>query len=683
VKSSLKNRQRLPIKIIGKEPYETRKDFEIGLDETRIDAITISDDEKIVVESSDTIIRVWDRVLGKLIQILEGHCEPIYFIALSSDGQRVLSKTLLSAKMWDIETGEELLTNELPFDKIKNHNEEYYKAKVDALDRCHRLNFFGDHDIKVYKKGVEVKLYDGDFTAGLSFKEKQSILDKILFRKRGYDILYADNRDLIAMDSKRVNILANFGKVKNFCFAMISSDGSKVVLSLKDRSYLYDVHKGWRKTMALIKNKEGCWVKFAYNSTILYRSHKISPVYQQDTLMLEAIKRENRLKRIKNMAVFADGEQWQKTLLYKMSLYETLENDITDYKEGWIKGECGQSEDDRIEGISLPFTIKWQEHQLNIMNISNFSDLEIFSFLQPREVIESSVTMFSAVLGVQTEVESIWNERVENEIPTIVFLTQMNKKEADFLRVLKQMHDKLKANPLLLHLPINGVDVFEGVIDLIKMRELIWGKWTEPFGGYLFKEFEIRDELLSKAQAYRYQMLEQLAKVDGNENLKEKLLSDKVIGQDEIIEAIRVATLSMSLTPILLGCASETNGIQLLLDAIINYLPSSIDISLDNSPMATVIKAEEKREFIGVVIGIVSNPFVGELAIVRVYRGLIKIKSTIYNLTQQREDKVDIILKMYAIKIEEIYELGRGEIGSFGGLKGVKIGDVLCDMNGN
>ncbi len=389
-------------------------------------------------------------------------------------------------------------------------------------------------------------------------------------------------------------------------------------------------------------------------------------------------KEENMVKVTKNIAIIADGEVWQKTLAYRMSKYEGIDETIAMYKKGYMTGDCGVTDDERIMITPIPCFMDWQEHQFHLMNISDFSDTNIYKLLHPSELVESSVTMFSALLGVSKEAQKVWRERVEMNIPTLVFLTQMKKKEADFEMLLEQMRSELGANPLLLHLPIiDGVESFEGVIDLIGMRELIWGEWTEsePFGNYKVKERPVRDELLPQAKAYRQKMLEQIFQVERE---------TKDVGEDELREAIREATLSMRLTPVLLGCVSELNGVQLLLDAIVDYLPSYCDIisPTDDSNMPTIVEPEEKGALVGVVVGTNLDPFVGELTAIRLFHGSIKSKSMLYNTTQSREESVDRMFKHYIVKKEEINELFAGETAYLTGLKDAKVGDVICDREG-
>jgi len=247
------------------------------------------------------------------------------------------------------------------------------------------------------------------------------------------------------------------------------------------------------------------------------------------------------------------------------------------------------------------------------------------------------------------------------------------------------MQERLPIKPLVIQLPIYQADSFEGIIDLVTMRELIWEKFSEDSFEYRAnnpKIQKIRPKLIQQALEYRQKMLEQIAEVDGNENLMAKFLEDEEITTEEITQAIRVATISMAVAPVVIGCLSLNIGVRELLDAIVNYLPSPLDAPFKKakelkSGREVTIKPREDGAFVGLVVAITSDPFVGKLTIVRVYRGkVISQKGIIYN---SRKESIGRIVKHKPISREEVRDLFTGEIGYITDLKEVQIGDTLCD----
>ena len=325
-------------------------------------------------------------------------------------------------------------------------------------------------------------------------------------------------------------------------------------------------------------------------------------------------------------------------------------------------------------------TANWLGREINIIDF--FSVWESHTM----RVIDGGVTLLSATSEIQPLMIKSRKAQIKHNIPSVIFVGEIEKKGADFFALVQQIGDRLPTVPLVMQLPINEGEEFVGLVDLIGMKELIWEKIFDDdcFSSYYIDkptEHEIRKELISQAIAYRHKIIEQIAEVDGNENIMEKFLENKHISQEEMVEAIRVATISMAVTPIFIGCLSRNKGLKKLLDAVVDYLPApSVDIeaeNMDNHENLTLY-VKENEPFVGMVFAVYTDPFLGELSVVCVYRGSLTLGSHVYNSTQNKKEKINQMFKMYATKREETSKFFAGEIAHVVGLK-AKIGDILCD----
>lgn len=622
---------------------------------------------------------MWDVELGRLIWVIEEHSEPIYSIVLLDD-RRFLSKTRTSAKMWDIESKEELPTDELPFKE--ESDEETYKrveAKIELIEQCNRMNFFGDYAIKLYKFYEEAELYDDSYTKKLWLRgdvnicKKQTLKDRILMKKSCYILTYDKYDDLVVMDIQRKNTFVKFGKA-SLHYTFISSDGSKVVFRFEDRSYVYDVDN-WTRVESLILNRDGKFVKLNYNN-IPPLQEESRHILKEEALLFAKLKRENRLKNIRNITVFSDNDKTKAVLVDKMFSYMNLKEHLNEPIDlDWMT--CEQDIDAVI--VAPITTESWLGREINGIGVDSLFDVH------PISVIDGGVTLVSAISEIAPMMIELHKMQMKHRIPSLIFVGQIGKKGADFFTTIRQIEDKLSTVAVVTQLPIGEGEQFEGLIDLIGMREFIWTEVDDytQFTRDKTTEHEIRKELMPQALAYREKMLEQLSIVEGNEKLMEKFLEDREIDEEEIVEAIRVATLLMAVKPVFLGCISKDKGVRKLLDAVVEYLPSpslSIEAKEMESRKTITVDANEAEPFVGVVFAQQTDPFVGELSMVRLYRGSLKYRSVIYNTTQNREEKATRLLKFHAIRREEVEEVVAGDMVSITGLK-AKIGDTLCDLN--
>jgi elongation factor G len=327
-------------------------------------------------------------------------------------------------------------------------------------------------------------------------------------------------------------------------------------------------------------------------------------------------------------------------------------------------------------------TESWLGREVNMINFSSI--LELYTM----RVIDGGITLLSAISDIQPLMIELRKVQIKYNIPSVIFVGEIEKKGANFFALVQQIKGRLTTVPLVTQLPIYEEDKFIGLIDLIAMKELIWEKVTDdeyylPYYRDRFTEYEIREELINQAIEYHNKIIEQIVEVDGNENLMEKFLEDREITPEEMVEGIRIATVAMAVTPIFIGCVSSNKGIRKLLNGVIDYLPAPSSTfqaeNIDTNKKVT-LQTKENEPFVGVVFDINTDPFVGELSIVRIYRGSLKSDTYIYNSTQNKKEKVNRILKCYSIRREEVSEVFAGEIAYVNGLK-AKIGDTLCDPN--
>jgi elongation factor G len=284
---------------------------------------------------------------------------------------------------------------------------------------------------------------------------------------------------------------------------------------------------------------------------------------------------------------------------------------------------------------------------------------------------------------VQPQSETVWRQRNRYKVPSIVFVNKMDRTGADFYEVERQIKDRLKGNPMPFQLPIGAEAEFEGVVDLVKMKEIVWDADAEM--GSAYHEQDIRESLQEISEEYREKMLETLSEVDGNEDFAEKFLEGEEISQAEIKAAIKSATIGMAIVPMTPGTAFKNKGVQTLLDAVVDYLPSPVESApimgtlMDDEEVEVEVPSTDDGAFAALAFKIMTDPFVGVLTFIRVYRGSLEAGSFVHNTTKDKKERIGRIVKMHAIKREEVKEIYAGEIGAVVGLKSTTTGDTLCD----
>lgn len=340
-------------------------------------------------------------------------------------------------------------------------------------------------------------------------------------------------------------------------------------------------------------------------------------------------------------------------------------------------------EQERERGITITSaatTCFWKDHRINIIDTPGHVDFTI-EVERSLRVLDGAVGVFDAVNGVEPQSETVWRQADKYRVPRIAFMNKMDKIGADFLASVQSMHDKLGANAVPIQLPIGAEDEFKGVIDLIKMKALIW-EGDEL--GAKFNEVDIPEDLKDAAVAQREKLLEALSDID--EIIMEKYLEGKEISIEEIKAAIRKGVVGFKLFPVLCGSAFKNKGVQPLLDAVVDYLPSPADIPpVKGISLKTQQEEERLHEadapFSGLVFKIMTDPYVGKLSFIRVYSGRLESGSYVYNSTKDKKERISRIFLMHANKREEIKECEAGDIVALVGLKNSLTGDTLCDEN--
>jgi elongation factor G len=369
-----------------------------------------------------------------------------------------------------------------------------------------------------------------------------------------------------------------------------------------------------------------------------------------------------------------------KTTATERILYYTgITHKLGEVHEGTATMDWMEQEQERgITITSAATTCFWGDCRINIIDTPGHVDFtaEVERSLR---VLDGAVALFGAVEGVEPQSETVWRQADKYRVPRIGFVNKMDRPGANFPRVLSMIKSRLQASPVAVQIPYGGEDHFRGVIDIIRQKAIVFREETL---GSDFVEEEIPAEFAEEVAAYREQMLELIADVD--ERLMEKYVSGGKVSEQEIKAALRKGTIALKFVPVLCGAAFKNKGIQQLLDAIVDYLPSPLDVPpvhgiARNGEEPPVRRASDDEAFAGLVFKIMTDPFVGQLAFFRVYSGQAQTGATIYNSTKDTSERVGRLLKMHANKREEIKEVYCGDIAAAVGLKNVSTGDTICE----
>jgi len=392
--------------------------------------------------------------------------------------------------------------------------------------------------------------------------------------------------------------------------------------------------------------------------------------------------RSHKLEDVRNIGIAAHIDAGKTTTTERILFYTGVEHKIGEVHDGAATMDWMEQEQERgITITSAATTCEWRGKQINIIDTPGHVDFTI-EVERSMRVLDGAVSVFCAVGGVQPQSETVWRQRNRYGVPSIVFVNKMDRTGADFYEVERQIKDRLKGNPVPFQLPIGAEENFEGVVDLVKMKEIVWD--DDAAMGSAYHEQDIREELQEIAEEYREKMIEEISAVDGNDELMEKYMEGEELTTEEIMKGIKDATINMHIVPMTAGTAFKNKGVQTLLDAVVDYLPSPVEAPaikgtlMDDEDVEVVVESTDEGEFASLAFKIMTDPFVGQLTFIRVYRGSLESGSYVLNSTKGKKERVGRIMKMHAIKREEVSEIYAGEIGAVVGLKNTTTGDTLC-----
>ncbi len=385
----------------------------------------------------------------------------------------------------------------------------------------------------------------------------------------------------------------------------------------------------------------------------------------------------------RNIGIMAHIDAGKTTTTERILYYTGVNHKIGETHEGGATMDWMEQEQERgITITSAATTCTWQDHNINIIDTPGHVDFTI-EVERSLRVLDGAVACFDAVAGVEPQSETVWRQANRYGVPRICFVNKMDRIGSNFFRCVDMIKDRLKAKPIILQIPIGSEDLFEGVVDLVMGKAIYYDKASKG------AEFTITDVPADLQELYdekRTEMLEAVAEED--EELLNRYLDGGELTEDEIISCVRKATIAMNIVPVLCGSAFRNMGVQPLLDAIVRYLPSPLDLPpmkglvVDSNPEEFIdCTPSDKEPLAGLIFKLFSDPYIGHLSFFRIYSGEVEAGMTVYNSTTGKKERVGRILRMHANKREEIKSAGAGDIVALVGLKNVSTGDTLCEEN--
>ena len=390
--------------------------------------------------------------------------------------------------------------------------------------------------------------------------------------------------------------------------------------------------------------------------------------------------RKTPLKDVRNIGIAAHIDAGKTTTTERILFYTGVSHKIGEVHDGAATMDWMEQEQERgITITSAATTCFWKEKQINIIDTPGHVDFTI-EVERSMRVLDGAVAVFCAVGGVQPQSETVWRQADKYSVPRMVFVNKMDRTGADFFSVENDIKTKLKANAVPIQIPIGAEENFQGVVDLVKMKAIVWDENAKMGSKYHVQD--IPDNLIEKAEEYRENMIEGISEAEGNEEIMEKFLEGEEISEEELMAGIKRATLQMAAIPMTCGTAFKNKGVQTLLDAVVDYLPAPTEVSnikgtkVDSNEEISV-ESTDNGEFAALAFKIMTDPFVGTLTFIRVYRGKLEAGSYAVNTTKGKKERIGRILKMHSNKREDIKVLYAGEIGAVVGLKDTTTGDTL------
>lgn len=395
--------------------------------------------------------------------------------------------------------------------------------------------------------------------------------------------------------------------------------------------------------------------------------------------------RKTPIERYRNIGIMAHIDAGKTTTTERVLFYTGVSHKLGEVHDGAATMDWMEQEQERgITITSAATTCFWKgmggnypEHRINIIDTPGHVDFTI-EVERSLRVLDGACTVFCAVGGVQPQTETVWRQANKYKVPRLAFVNKMDRSGANFMRVYEQIKARLKAAPVPIQLPIGAEDKFEGIVDLVKMKAIYW---DDESRGMKFEERDIPVNLKEDAQVWREKMLESAA--EANEDLMNKYLENGDLEISDIKIGIRARTINNEIVPMMCGTAFKNKGVQAMLDAVIDYMPSPTDVLAiqgeNESGEADKRTADDNEPFSALAFKIATDPYVGQLIFFRVYSGVVVSGDTVYNPVKGKKERIGRILQMHANQREEIKEVRAGDIAAAVGLKDVVTGDTLCD----
>lgn len=397
--------------------------------------------------------------------------------------------------------------------------------------------------------------------------------------------------------------------------------------------------------------------------------------------------RKTPIERYRNIGISAHIDAGKTTTTERILLYTGVSHKLGEVHDGAAITDWMEQERERgITITSSAVTCFWKgmggglpEHRINIIDTPGHVDFTI-EVERSMRVLDGVVMVYDAVGGVQPQSETVWRQANKNHVPRLAFVNKMDRVGADFFRVRQMMVDRLHAVPVPIVLPIGSEDKFTGVIDLIKMKEIVWDDSTQ---GVKFAFQDIPPELLDQAKTWHDKMAEEAA--EASEELMDKYLQNGRLDESDIVQGLRIRTIAGEIQPMLCGSAFKNKGVQRLLDAVIEFLPSPIDIppvaGTDDRGKPVTRRPADDEKFSALAFKLMTDPFVGQLTFIRVYSGVLKKGDSVFNPIKDKKDRIGRIVQMRANERLEVGEIHAGDIAACVGLKDFTTGDTLCDID--
>jgi elongation factor G len=397
--------------------------------------------------------------------------------------------------------------------------------------------------------------------------------------------------------------------------------------------------------------------------------------------------RKTPIEHYRNIGISAHIDAGKTTTTERILFYTGINHKIGEVHDGAATMDWMEQEQERgITITSAATTAFWKgmannypEHRINVIDTPGHVDFTI-EVERSMRVLDGACMVYCAVGGVQPQSETVWRQANKYGVPRLSFVNKMDRTGANFFKVYDQLKNRLKANPVPIVIPIGAEEGFKGVVDLVKMKAILWDDASQ---GTKFDYVDIPEDLVETANEWREKLVETAA--ESSEELMNKYLEEGDLTEDEINLAIRNRTIANEIQPMLCGSAFKNKGVQRMLDAVIDYLPSPVDIppvdGEDDEEKPVTRKAEDTEKFSALAFKLMTDPYVGQLTFVRVYSGVLKSGDTVYNPIKGKKERIGRILQMHANNREEIKEVVAGDIAAVVGLKDVTTGETLCDID--